>query len=173
MDIAEKLRMKTVFLITFLSLCCFVCGASAKTFEYKDVGDFPLLHECSTVEEFEKNYGDYTQSCLDNSYGGSRGIPCFISYEMWDRELNYYYQRLASVLDKEGRTALKESQKAWLKERDLSIEFNTLLLNNKYSARPGTMFLLMRAGDAEDLSDAMVKQRALQLKKWLEFCSKD
>ena len=68
---------------------------------------------------------------------------------------------------------MKQSQRAWLKERDLSIDFNTLLLNQKYSTRSGTMFLLMRAGDAEELTQDIVKQRALQLKKWLEFCSND
>jgi len=165
--------MRIIVSIAIACLYLVLHGVSAQAFDYKKVDAFPALRDFATVSDFEKFYGEYTQTCLDNSYGGTRGIPCFIGSELWDRELNDYYHALYNTLDKQGQEALKQSQRAWLKERDLSIDFNTLLLNQKYSTRSGTMFLLMRAGDAEELTQDIVKQRALQLKKWLEFCSND
>lgn len=154
----------------FLLLCQVYTLSYAIDYQYKDVKDFDVLSSFKSIEEFEANYGKYVQDCLDNTYGGTGGIPCFIGYEMWDRELNIYYKKLHSQLDKNGKQLLKKSQKAWLKERDLNIEFNSLLLDKKYT-EPGTMYLLMRAGDADSMITPIVKQRALMLKKWFELSS--
>jgi hypothetical protein len=51
-----------------------------------------------------------------------------------------------------------------LKERDLSIRFNSILLDRKYQEKQGTMYSLMRAGDADQMTVPIIKQRALYLK---------
>jgi uncharacterized protein YecT (DUF1311 family) len=40
-----------------------------------------------------------------------------------DRELNSVYVKLLSILDAEGQRKLKESQRAWIKYRDLNAQF--------------------------------------------------
>ena len=98
----------------------------------------------------------------------SGAVPCFIGYEMWDRELNIYYNKLMKILGVKEQNLLKESQLAWIKERDKSIIFNSQLLDNKYT-EPGTMYVAMRAGDVDRMMTPVVKQRALILKNWYEF----
>ena len=159
---------KTLKIHMFLLLCQVYTLSYAIDYQYKEVKDFDVLSSFKSIEEFEANYGKYVQDCLDNTYGGTGGTRCFIGYEMWDRELNIYYKKLYSQLDKNGKQLLKKSQKAWLKERDLSIDFVSFLLDKKYT-EPGTMYLLMRAGDADSMITPIVKQRALMLKKWFEL----
>jgi uncharacterized protein YecT (DUF1311 family) len=142
--------------------------AFAVDYPYKKVSDFKTLEFFKSVEAFESSYKKYTQHCLDNTYGGSGGIPCFIGYEMWDRELNIYYVKLIKILGVEEKHLLKESQSAWIKEREKSTDFNSRLLDIKH-AEPGTMNLLMRAEAAESMMTPIVKQRTLVLKSWLEF----
>ena len=72
------------------------------------------------------------------------------------------------ILGEQEKNLLKESQLAWIKERDKTIDFNSLLLDKKYTTT-GTMYVLMRARDADAVITLIVKQRALLLKKWLEF----
>lgn len=154
--------------LIIISLLISPCVASSAEFPYKKVDDFKTLDPFKSVEEFEASYKNYVQQCLDNTGGGSGGILCFVGYDLWDRELNIYYNRLMKVLGEKERKLLKESQLAWIKERDKSIDFNSRLLDNKYK-KPGTMYLLMRAGDADEMMSPVVKQRALILKKWFEF----
>jgi hypothetical protein len=87
---------------------------------------------------------------------------------MWDRELNIYYSKLLKILGEKEKKLLKESQLAWIKERDATIAFNSRLLDKKYT-EPGTIYVLMRPGDADKMMVPVVKQRALILKNWLEF----
>jgi uncharacterized protein YecT (DUF1311 family) len=162
---------KVLKIIMFFFLYQVYTLSYAVDYDYKEVKDFDVLSSFKSIEEFEANYEKYVQHCLDNTYGGTGGIPCFIGYEMWDRELNIYYKKLYSQLDNNGKQLLKKSQKAWLKERDLSIRFNSLLLDKKYTEQ-GTMFLLMRSGDADSMITPIIKQRALILKKWFEYLKK-
>jgi uncharacterized protein YecT (DUF1311 family) len=139
-------------------------------YKYKTIDDFKTLESFKSVDEFESNYNKYIQDCLDNTGGGTGGKPCLIiNYEMWDRELNIYYNRLMKVLGEKEKDLLKESQLAWIKERDKSIAFNSSLLDDKYENETGTMYSLLRSDDADSMMTPIVKQRALLLKKWLEF----
>jgi uncharacterized protein YecT (DUF1311 family) len=137
-------------------------------YQYKNIHDFKTLESYKSIDEFESSYKEYTQSCLDDTGGGSGAVPCFIGYEMWDRELNIYYNKLIKILGAKEQNLLKESQLAWIRERDKSIIFNSQLLDNKYT-EPGTMYLSMRAGDVDRIMTPVVKQRALILKNWYEF----
>jgi len=74
----------------------------------------------------------------------------------WDAELNEYYKLLMSVLSKEQKQQLKDSQIAWLKYRDLETKFRTDAL----LSRQGTIYSNLAAAEAMDI----VKKRALELK---------
>jgi uncharacterized protein YecT (DUF1311 family) len=156
--------MKLFFSLATLLVLFAISFAHSSDFTTKIKNDFPPLSKFKDIEEFESHYREYIQTCLDNSDGGTRGIPCLIGYEMWDRELNFYYKELYGKLDNSGKKALKQSQIAWLKERDLSIRFNSILLDRVYQEKQGTMYSLMRAGDADKMMVPIVKQRALYLK---------
>jgi len=138
-------------------------------YPYKKVSDFRTLEFFKSVQEFESSYGKYVQDCLDNTGGGTGGIPCFIGYDMWDGELNIYYNRLMATLGKKEKNLLKESQLAWIKEREKTIDFNSSLLDLKYAEEEGTMYALMRAGDADRAIRPIIRERALLLQNWLEF----
>ena len=75
---------------------------------------------------------------------------------MWDRELNIYYKKIYSKLDKKGKKLLKNSQRAWLKERDMSIKFNSMLLDKNY-IESGTLYLLTRAGEVDSIITPIIK----------------
>ncbi|MCT7486119.1 DUF1311 domain-containing protein [Aliarcobacter cryaerophilus] len=140
---------------------------SLLAFEQKDVNDLKRLDNFTSIDEFEKYYESYIQKCLDSGYGGTGSIPCYSRYELWDRELNLNYLKLISKLNKMEIALLNQSQKKWLESRDLIIKFNSLILDKSYKEE-GTMFLLMRAEDADYSMSLMIKERALMLKKWYE-----
>ncbi|QKF73929.1 LprI family protein (DUF1311 domain) [Aliarcobacter faecis] len=153
---------KTILVIFGILVFC----VSSFAFEQKDINDLKKLSDFETVEQFEVYYEDYTQTCLDNGYGGTDSIPCFITYELWDRELNIYYQKLYEILNENQKKELKKSQLKWLEARDLTINFNSIMLDNYYQDKEGTMYMLMRARDADDTIHHLVKERALFLKSW-------
>lgn len=155
-------------LMLFLLLLFSQSNAWAYSYEYKSINDFKGLSSYNSIEEFEASYQKYVQDCLDNTGGGTGGIPCHIGYEIWDRELNYFYKKLTRILNKKELIVLKESQRAWIKERDLSIDFNSMLLDREYTSQ-GSMYALMRSGSADKLITPIIKQRALVLKRWYEF----
>lgn len=138
----------------------------------KKPSDFKTLESFKSVAAFEASFGKYVQDCLGNTGGGTGGIECLIGYEMWDRELNIYYERLNKALGQKERGLLKESQRAWISEREKTITFNSALLDKKYAGETGTMYALMRARDADDVIVPIVRQRALLLKSWLEGLGK-
>ena len=45
------------------------------------------------------------------------------AYAKWDAEMNRYYNLLMVILNKEAKKQLRQSQKAWLKFRDLEFKF--------------------------------------------------
>lgn len=78
------------------TLVLFLISSSiaAQDFKERPIDKFKMLDKFASVEAFENYIEIYTQNCLDNSYGGSLSLRCFVSYELWDRELNKYYQLL-------------------------------------------------------------------------------
>lgn len=159
------LKTTKAFFILFLIMTSSVTFA----FDYKKTDDFKKLESFKSVDEFESYYNKYVHKCLDNTGGGTGGIPCFIGHELWDRELNIYYNRLMKVLGKKEKELLKESQLEWISARDKAMALNSVLLDNKYKNETGTMYSLMRADDADEIMTSVVRQRALLLRKWLEF----
>ncbi|OGP83290.1 MAG: hypothetical protein A2Z08_00150 [Deltaproteobacteria bacterium RBG_16_54_11] len=162
---------KTLQVLCVVALLMASSVAFAVDYPYKKIDDFKTLESFKSIDEFEASYNKYIQHCRENTGGGTGGVPCLIGYEMWDGELNIYYSKLMKILGEKEKKLLKESQLAWIKERDATIAFNSRLLDKKYTEE-GTMYVLMRAGDADRMMTPVVKQRALLLKEWLELVSK-
>lgn len=140
----------------------------AQGYQYKTIEDFPTIEDFGSAEEFEVYYQKYLKDCLGNTFGGSAGIPCFIGYELWDRELNTYYQKLKDVLDEATFIKLRDSERAWITERDLTIE-TAKMLAQKYLDAGGTAYQLIYAGTIEDISVPIMKHRTLILIALLEL----
>lgn len=152
----KKLISSMLFIMTMSQV-------HAVSFEYKKVNDFNVLSSFNNVHEFEESYASYVQNCLDHTGGGTGGISCFIGSKLWDRELNTYYKKLGAILNNK-----EKSQRRWIKERDTSIEFNSMILNRDYSEQ-GTMYALIRAGKVDEMITPIIKERALVLKRWYEL----
>ena len=143
-------------------------SSQAHEFVEKPIEHFQPLAAFASVAEFEQPISEYVQTCLDNSFGGSLSLRCFIEDELWDRELNHYYRLLYRGLDADGKAELKTSQLAWLASRDQSIAFNRHLIRQQYP-QAGSMYVAIRAQVASELLASIIKQRSLQLKQWLEI----
>ncbi|MCT7464818.1 lysozyme inhibitor LprI family protein [Aliarcobacter cryaerophilus] len=148
-----------------------VLSSTSFAFEQKTVEELKKLSDFKTVDEFVNYQNNYTQECLDNGFGGSGSIPCFVSYKLWDRELNIYYKKFFNLLNKREQEYLKKLQTKWLETRDLTMEYNNMLVSEEYSDE-GSMYELLAAGHLDKLNTPMVKERALLLKSWYEMTKK-
>lgn len=155
-----KIKLTITLTLTLLSL-----NLSAQDFQEKPTDSFRMLDEFDSVKAFEDYIEDYVQECLDNSLGGSNSVRCFISSQLWDKELNKYYQLLRGELSEENKVVLKDAQLSWIDTKDKTIRMNSNILNLKYN-KPGTMFIAIRASEASQSISPIVKQRALLLRSW-------
>lgn len=130
----------------------------------ESIDDFKYLDEFKTVRKFDEYIEGNVDSCIDETHGGTAAIPCFIGYELWDRELNKYYNLLVTELPKDSVKLLRESQRLWLRDRDKTIELNSALLDLRYKEVQGTIYSAMRANDADRAIVPVVRHRALFLK---------
>ena len=161
--------MKSRAIAMFLLLAATQALFAQVRYAYKTVKNFKTLESFASVEAFEASFAGYVQDCLDNTFGGTAGIPCEkLSYQLWDRELNIYYGRLMKALTPKEQALLKENQKQWLVYRDNAIALNRSLLNRRYDIE-GTMYRLEAAGHGSTIIVPMVKQRALMLRDELEL----
>jgi uncharacterized protein YecT (DUF1311 family) len=167
-------RMSSRLSIATLAFLCFTSAQAVfaqDRYVYKTVKDFKTLESFGSVEAFEDSFAGYVQECLDSTGGGTGGIPCEqFSYEMWDREMNIYYGRLLKALRPQEQALLKQNQKQWLLFRDNAIALNSSLLDRRYDTQ-GTMYQLMRAGDASKIIAPLVKHRALMLRDEVDLAS--
>ena len=138
--------------LTAASLLLLVCPLAAAGYPYKTVKDFRTLEHSKDVQAFEAAYEEYEHDCLDNTGGGTGGIPC---------ETLEYEKKL-----------LEESQHQWIEVRDGAIRINRTLLDRRYDT-DGTMYLLMRSGDASRILTPIVKERALTLKAMWELARQE
>lgn len=152
---------------TIITLGALLFSTNTFAFKNKNINDFKTLSKFKTVKEFDTYYNRYTQKCLDNGFGGTGSIPCYVGYKLWDRELNIYYKKLSSKLNNQDKKTLKNSQRQWLKSRDLDMVFNSKVMDKIYTEE-GTMYQLIRSGHAHDLALEIIKERALTLKRWYQ-----
>ncbi len=135
-------------------------------YDYKKVGDFKTSQQAGSWSSFLNDFKTYKKECVANTYGGSQGIGCFIESQLWDRELNIIYKKLYKSLSSEEQKLLKSSQLSWIQTRDKTFEFQSKLFDKKYPGM-GTMYSLMRAAKADELSSFFIKSRVMLLEKWL------
>lgn len=145
--------------------------ALASNVETNAFPDISLLASYPSVLEFEADLQVLVKECLDNSGGGGGASACFFGSEVWDRELNFYYQQLKKQLNKKEQDLLYKSQIAWLKQRDQTVDFNSALLDRNYPEM-GTMYQAMRAGEVDRTITPLIKSRVLYLKYWAEQLAK-
>lgn len=81
--------------------------------------------------------------------------------ELWDQAMNRVYGELMKQLSREGREALRVSQRAWLAWRDAQEG----LIQETYGRAQGTMYRPMAVAHAMET----VKARTLQLRRYLEI----
>lgn len=105
------------------------------------------------IKEIEKRQED----CVEKDGSTSGQIDCAeAAYKEWDRALNKAYKKLlAAYPSKIEKDALRSSQRAWLKFRNLEFEN----IDNVYDRKEGTMYLPMRV----ESKTRVVRERALQL----------
>ena len=89
----------------------------------------------------------------------------FEAFGKWDKEMDKTYKKLLNTLKKDkDKTALKQSQKAWLAYKDA--EFNNY--NNMFN-QPGNKWSILR----QDGRVEIVRARTLQLRNYLEALKKN
>jgi uncharacterized protein YecT (DUF1311 family) len=91
------------------------------------------------------------QQCLDDPDKASTGDQddCITQAEHeWDALLNQDYKRLGDRLPPDGRTKLRDAQRAWLRSRDA----DRALLGAVYATTSGTMYVPMSANDVMELT---------------------
>lgn len=64
-----------------------------------------------------------TEQCLEKAYSTLDMAQCYQSARInWDKELNAHYARLMSMLNKEDKGLLEDSQRAWVLFRDAQVK---------------------------------------------------
>jgi uncharacterized protein YecT (DUF1311 family) len=90
---------------------------------------------------------------------------CTIQAEKkWRAEVERLYEGLLGHLDENGKSALKNSQKAWLIFRDKEIK----AINVMYAPAPGTMYAPVKATNVMQIS----KSRAIALQNYINIAGK-
>lgn len=103
-------------------------------------------------------------ACISKTSSTSEMLKCTaIAYDVWDKEMNKYYNLLMKKLSAEPKSELLRAQKSWLSYRDNSFAF----INSSIREKQGTMYLNVAGGERREI----VKQRALQLKKYYQIIS--
>lgn len=99
---------------------------------------------------------------VDSNYSTQAMLQCVYSAtDSWELELNKNYNELISQLDDDKKDYLKKTQQDWF----VFQESETLLINELYLTKAGTMYILMAASKKLEI----VKSRAIKLKEHLEI----
>lgn len=112
----------------------------------------------------QQNFIDIEESkCFDKQdISNAEMRKCSIkARESWDKELNKYYNLLASKLPKDAFEILKFSQKEWIIYRDKEFKFITKFY---FEVKKGTMWYNI----AENKKKEIVRNRALELQMYFE-----
>lgn len=89
--------------------------------------------------------------------------------EKWDRELNRLYKELMTVLPKEGQTALRTAQRAWIPLRDSEFALSSEVYSTIYTVLDGgTMWVVNDAIAHMEV----VRRRTLELDQLLKTVKK-
>lgn len=89
----------------------------------------------------------------------------YITAELWDKQLNEYYNLLMTLLNKDEREILRDSQLKWIEYRDKELKFSGTFYHNLQ----GTMWRIVAAGRLCDLT----RTRALEIKEYIDVLKND
>ena len=104
------------------------------------------------------NIDRIVNKCLNKNPSTQGSAQCYIEEQKeWDKILNKYYKVLKDNLSEEGKQALLNAQREWIKMRDKEFAFIDQLYLNEMS---GTMYYPM----AQSAKANFIKKRALKLK---------
>ncbi|MEA4880759.1 MAG: lysozyme inhibitor LprI family protein, partial [Synergistaceae bacterium] len=108
--------------------------------------------------------------CVDKSPSTHGMMECTTKgMEKWDRELNRLYKELMTVLPKEGQTALRTAQRAWIPLRDSEFALSSEVYSTIYTVLDGgTMWLVNDAIAHMEV----VRRRTLELDQLLKTVKK-
>ncbi|MGE6395843.1 lysozyme inhibitor LprI family protein [Chryseobacterium scophthalmum] len=112
----------------------------------------------------QENFIDIEESkCFDKQdISNAEMRKCTIkARESWDKELNKFYNLLASKLPKDAFEILKASQKEWIIYRDKEFKFITKFY---FEVKEGTMWYNI----AENKKKEIVRNRALELQMYFQ-----
>jgi len=103
-----------------------------------------------------------SKACIDGKFSTPDIANCMSEeLENWNRLLNQSYKSLMPNLTKVQKDTLRNTQRSWIKYKDLEYKnIESLLKNVK-----GTMYILIEI----DRKSEITKQRALQLTKHLNM----
>ena len=96
----------------------------------------------------------------DSSTFGIMGAYTQATFE-WGKLLNQNYQALMQKLNEEDQARLRETQRAWIKYRDLEFAFS----NQYWGGFQGTMYRVV----AGVYQANVVRDRALRLESYLKY----
>ena len=126
---------------------------------------FPTLTYCQN-KDTQYKIDTILANCLKENVTTVGMSDCLVSAQnLWDKELNKYYQLLLTKLDAKGQNKLKETQKQWIVFRDHEIKF----ISETYGNREGTMWIIIVA----DKINQLVRQRAVDLIGYYETLSEN
>lgn len=102
------------------------------------------------------------EKCMEKNPSTQGTNNCILeAQKQWDAELNKQYKALSQKLTPAQKTALLNSQREWLKWRDLELKH----IETLYSTFDGTMYQPMQLNDRMEI----IKKRALELKSYVEL----
>lgn len=116
-----------------------------------------------TVEDYEKEISKLEKQCkekMSEDYS-TTGMVLAIQeyYEKLDKVLNKVYKELMLTLDEEGKVALRDSQREWIKFRDKEIAFAA----NLYSKKNGSIWRLSTPSIMTNLMENRITELARYL----------
>ena len=91
--------------------------------------EFHTCYDSAAVTKLDEEC-NYTKNCINSSPNNSTTIgmvKCAAKgYNLWDEKLNLEYKKLTSLVEQiygeNARIALRDSQRAWIKYRDINCE---------------------------------------------------
>lgn len=89
----------------------------------------------------------------------------YIAAELWDKQLNEYYNLLMTLLNNEEKEILKDSQLKWIEYRDKELKFSGTFYHNLQ----GTMWRIVAASRRCDLT----RTRALEIKEYIDVLTNE
>ncbi len=148
--------------VVFVYLVCFSISSFSQGID-SHLRDFP------SVDLFEEYLDESKSDCLNRSMGATRAVSCYSEYyNSWQFEMNYYYELLITELEGKNLELLESTQLVSINYRDVTIAFNSVLLDRVYAEKRGTMYTAMRAGDASKIITPIIRSRALLIQTWYE-----